>query len=116
MIDLELDSTNDLVIENYDLALLTEANQVAQNIQIKLQMFQGEWFLDITAGLPYYESILVKNPDGAEIDAIIKSEILAVEGVNELLEYSAEFDENNPRWLNVTFTVDTDFGVTSGSA
>ncbi len=115
MIDLELNTANDLKIEEYDLQLIKDEDQVAQNISIKLQMYQGEWFLNTKAGVPYYESILVKNPDGAAIDSLLKKAILTVDGVNELLEYEADFDEDIARLLTVSFKVNTIFGTVSGS-
>jgi hypothetical protein len=54
---------------------------VAQHIAIRLRMFFGEWFLDARQGVPYFELILVKNPDLGRINSIFRSVIVETPGV-----------------------------------
>lgn len=92
-VDLGLDPlTGDLAIVNNDLILVNDSDQVRQNLKIRLRFFRGEWFLDTTAGLPFYESILVKNPNLPDIDNIIKAEIIDTDGAEELLEFNSDYD------------------------
>ena len=48
--DLKLDENHDLHITN-DLVLTTESENVIQLLDIRLQFFKGEWFLDVLAGI-----------------------------------------------------------------
>ena len=80
MSDLALD------LETHDLALTATGElyltadiptSAAQRIAITLLMFSGEWFLDLTAGVPYYQSILVKNPDLALVRSLFRAKVAA---------------------------------------
>jgi hypothetical protein len=51
MIDLKLDDAGNVVIENSDLAFVTEDDEVAQSIRIRLRTWLGEWFLDKDYGV-----------------------------------------------------------------
>src|SRR4051794_9209127 len=57
------------------------ADRVAQQIKINLLAFLGEWFLDTTFGVPYLESILVKNPRMAVVETIVRNHIHSVPDV-----------------------------------
>ncbi len=109
-LDLELDEDcEDIIVPNLDLSLIDGTVQVKQALCIALRTFRGEWFLDNDAGVPYFESVLVKTPDISEINSILKAEILKVTNVNKILEFSSTFDAPN-RELSVSFRVDTTFG------
>lgn len=110
MIDLKLDSvTHDLVVENNDLQLVEGSEQVKQNLLIRLQSFKNDWYLNVDIGLPYYEDILVKNPNISDIDAYFKAYILETDGVSELLEYSSILN-TDPRILRVNFKYSDIYG------
>lgn len=114
MIDLKLNSDGDLAIEDLDLVLVEEDDQVAQNLLIRLRFFKGEWFLNVNDGIPYYQSILVKNPDGALVRSIFKEAILTTPDVTKLLSFTADLNVS-PRQAEVDFTVATIFGDVSVS-
>jgi len=108
--DFALDKdTHDLLVVGGNLQLVDAADQLEQNLKIRLQFFNAEWFLNTTNGLPFYSDILVKNPNIPNIDSIIKAEILDTDGVLELLEYISAFD-NSAREYSIDFTVRTEFG------
>jgi hypothetical protein len=80
---------------------------------VQLRTFLGEWFLDTSAGVPYYQSILGQKdrPDEdvkGTADSIIKANILIVEGVNRILAYESELESD--RTFSATFTADTIYG------
>lgn len=103
----------DLALEDYDFVLIDGAERVAQNIQIRLRTFVGEWYLDRNFGLPYFETILVKNPNGGLIRSILKAVILETLDVTELTQFTTEIDDLT-RELFITFTCETTFGTISG--
>lgn len=109
-IDLLLDQlTYDLKIGKQDLSLATESDELAQHLGIRLRFIQGEWFLDTTTGIPFFESIWIKNPDINFVDDVLKSAILETDGVTELIEFESTFD-NLQRTYTVTFKANTIYG------
>lgn len=120
MADISLDlvksssTYKDFLLVDGDLALTTDAdpsgtNNVLQDILQRLSMFQGEWFMDNTAGVPYYQQILRKNPDQSKIDAIFINTICGTLGVQQLLSYA--FVPNFAfRTLEVSFSCNTTSG------
>lgn len=107
MIDLLLDEiTGDLKIINFDLALIENRDQIAQNLAIRLRFILGEWFLDNTAGIPYYEDILIKNPNQYRVESVLKEEIYNTEGILEILRFETDFDSKS-RKFTVRIRCDT---------
>jgi len=115
MQDIKLDkTTHDVIFENGDLVLISGLDRVEQQIKIRLLFFYGEWFLNSTFGVRYYEDVLVGNPNFDQIEDMLKAEIADVDSVNEITEFSSNFISSS-RQLNVEFTVNTDFGTLEGS-
>jgi len=99
MPDIQLDLSpvsptfGDLVIEGGDLVITsTTIDDVRQSVLQRLRIFLGEWFLDNTIGLPYFQQILIKNPDQSKIDALFRDQILGTPGVIALNSYSFQTD------------------------
>ena len=102
MIDLKLDTlSHDLIIENYDVGLVVDGNQVRQNVKQRLLHFTKEWFLDLEAGTPWIESILIKGARVSNISSILKARISETIGIVELIEF--DLQENGERSLSVAF-------------
>ena len=110
MLDIRLNSDHDLDVNSLDLSLVDKAEQVRQQLLIKLRLFTGEWFLDTDFGTPYLQSILGKQLTLSASIAAIRKSILEVEGVNSIVELSYDFSAQTRR-LSVTFTVDTPYGL-----
>lgn len=108
MASIAIDSTNDIIIENNDLKLITGVEEVAQVLRQRLRVFRGEWFLDTRQGLPYYEEVLKKNPNPVTVDSLFKNEILNSPGIIELQSFTLEI---NGRELSLKFTALTQFGI-----
>lgn len=93
-----------------DASWIEAAERVQQQIKVTLLAFLGEWFLDITFGVPYLEAIMVKGPDRAQIEAILRASIADVPGVSSVRRLSIEIDRPQ-RQLAVNFEAATDFGI-----
>lgn len=107
MIDIALNQqTKDLRIINFDLVLIDEAEQITQNLLIRLKFFLGEWFFDTTQGIPYYEQLFIKSPNRISVDSILKDEIQQTEGIAKILSYESEYDASQ-RIFSVKFEVET---------
>jgi hypothetical protein len=110
--DILLDTdTGDISVVNSDLVLTEGQEAIEQNLRQRLQTFFKEWFLDNRIGIPYFEQVLVKNPDPIVVDSIFKKEIIETPGIEELIEFNASLDKSL-RELNLSFKARTiDGGV-----
>jgi hypothetical protein len=99
----------DLALTGNRLALVEGQQQIRQALLGRLRVFQGEWFLDVDAGTPWFQRILGKNlnPRGAE--AALKAVIAETPGVTRLVQFSFNVDPAT-RQAQVAFEVGTDFG------
>ena len=111
MIDLALDQqTGDLILYNFDLGLVDKLNQVIQNLAIRLRFIRGEWFLNIDAGIPYYQYFFVKKPNRIQIESFIINEIVTTRNISQLTEFSSGYDAVYRRF-RVRFKAISDYGV-----
>ncbi len=108
--DLKLD-------ENGQITLTPDLESaVAQHIAVRLRMFFGEWFLDARQGVPYFELILVKNPDIGRITGIFRSIALETPGVAAVERLALDLDATT-RILTVSdLRIKLDNGATLTSA
>lgn len=91
--DLKLNETTwDLDIVNGDLVILQKSNAIRQHVRQRLWIFQGEFFLDQTEGVPYYQQILKKAPNLLIVDAILKDRVSNTPGILELVEFELDYD------------------------
>ena len=105
--DIALDeTTGDLLLKDFDLQLVEDQDQIAQNLAIRLRFILGEWFLDITAGVSYYQDFFIKSPNQIRIESVLKQEILNTKGVTQILSFTSNFDSQR-RIYSVTFSVST---------
>lgn len=81
---------------------------VAQAVQTRLLLIQGEWFLDTTAGTPYFTRILGTGTQRT-CDQAIQDVIIGTEGVLRIDAYSSDV---NPvtRALTAAATITTVYG------
>lgn len=85
--------TGDLVYSNGKCPVSKdEGDVVAQRLYIRLRTFLTEWFLDRNYGVPY-GNILGNKVSKAKADQILQTEILSVEGVSEIFEWSSNIDK-----------------------
>ena len=104
----------DLLVQNGDLVIVSGRAAIQQDIIQRMSFFAGEWFMDNTQGLPWFQQILVKNPDQGIVDAIFRNVIFGVPGVVSLTQYS--FKPNlAARLLNISFIASTTQGTVSYS-
>ncbi len=113
MKDLKLTQDGDLAIELFDLALVDGREQVAQRMKTRLKTFLGEWFLDTTVGVPYFEDILVKNPDTELVNAVLQEQILLDAEITEILTFTADYN-NATRKVSYRTSVQTVYGTIEG--
>lgn len=103
-VDILLDKSGDLYFKGADIVL---ANSVRQKIKIRLRWFFQEWRWDDEVGIPYFEYLLVKNPDLDQVKEIIEEQIFNVDEVTEVNDVSIEIDSKS-RGATITYEVATD--------
>ena len=101
--DVLLSTTNTITAPTFT---TTTSENLAQRLKIRLQTFKGEWFLDGTIGIDYFNQIAGKNRSKAAVDAIIQAEILKEQEVLQITAYSSVVDKTT-RKITIQFTVRT---------
>lgn len=102
--------TNDLDISNFDLRITEGLEAIAQRLRVRLRIFLKSYVYNRNFGVPYRDVVFQKNVNLTQLEAAFKVEILAVEGINELLEFNLDFDNAN-RNLLLNFRANTDEGI-----
>lgn len=121
MADLSLDlnpaslTYKDLLVVSGDLILTSDAeaggnNPVLQDVIQRLSMFLGEWFLDNTQGTPWFQQILVKNPNDGDIDGLLKNILMGTPGVEGIVSMSFQ-----PNFAHRTLSIQFALLTTSGT-
>lgn len=107
--------TRELIMVAGDLVLTRDLDAIRQDIDKRLRTFRGEWFLDESEGVPYFESVLVKSPDLSAIQSVFRRELLAVDGVDKVNSLLSLDFNRATRKLSVTWSVLSDLGVINGT-
>lgn len=84
------------------------SDAVAQAIQTKLKMFQGDYWENLEDGLPFFQEIAGEKNVSA-IDLLYQSRVLEVPNVTGIESFSSSLAD---RQYTATMTVTTSFGTT----
>lgn len=87
-----LSPTGDYVFGFGNTSFYTDADAVAQAIQTKLKLFQGEWWEDLDDGLPFFQQI-AGSRDKDAIDLLIRSRILDTPNVLMITTFSSTLQD-----------------------
>lgn len=107
MVDFKLDATGDLELTESGDISTTES--IVQAVRIRLRWFFSEWRLGPYLGFPYFEQLLIKNPNEAKLRGLIRDAVTAVDGVTDVTDI--QFDVNRAARrasVRITFTTDND--------
>jgi len=118
--DIKVDPvTCDIIIKNNDVVTIFDQEVIVQNVVVTLRMFSGgnDWPFDPSLGVPWFRDKLtgeniLGNSDLEQVESILKREIIAVDGVEELLEFDTAYVATT-RVFTVDFKFRTKFGVSS---
>ena len=98
-----LDDNHDMCRSISSIKLLRDSDAILQTVKTRLLLHYEEWFLDLNAGIPYFQLILVNNPNLVEIESIIGREIALTDGVDRVLNIALSFRPED-RSLAVDFS------------
>ena len=110
--DIKLSQAQDIVIENGDIALVTEGLEVVQAAKIKILHIFGEWVFDYTLGVDWFGIMFSTDKVITLKKAEIQKALNATVGIRRLLSLDFATDPIN-RAAQIDFTADTDFGTVS---
>lgn len=110
--DLLLGTDGDLVFDNEAVTVTTSKTEaIAQKLSIKLRTFLGEWFLNTSLGVPYFQEVFGKTKSKAAIDIIFRKQISEDEDVVAITEFSSTLESD--RSYSLSFRVRTISGETT---
>jgi len=115
MLDFALNANGDLDLSQGGLALIDGSARVAQQVQLKLRLWQGEWFLDTSFGTPYLQSILGKGLTLSGALAALRRSVLEVDGVTAITSLSYDYQASQ-RSLLVALVLQTEEGLVEVAA
>lgn len=104
-----LDESHDLYVRGGQVARATGADFVVQAIRTRLLLYRGEWWLDLSAGVPWFEEILGWPGALRTAEVEIRRSITETPGVTELVSFDVQLDRR-ARDLRITFEVLTEYG------
>ena len=81
---------------------------VAQAVQTRLFLFEGEWFLDSREGMTWNTQVLGVRTANTR-DPAIRRRVLGTTGVNAILAYSSDLNRDSCGF-SVGMTIDTIYG------
>ena len=112
----------DLVVANGDLVLTRDTVQgralgtepIGQSVAQRIRTVLGEFFLDTTLGVPYFQDLFGKRNQFLAFETALQTTILATPGVLALVAWSFDVDAATRR-VNVTFRAQTTAGLVDWS-
>lgn len=112
-LDLSIDVTDgDLFVGANGPVMIGGLAAVAQLALIAVRLFQEEWFLNLAAGMPWYQEILGEKVPEQLVRRRLETILLAVPCVTSIISLVIEFDAGATRGMNITVNLRTAFGDT----
>lgn len=104
--NLKLDSNWD-IIPGKGMTRIVGVDYIAQLVKCRLLTLYGEWDLDLTLGVPWFNEILGTTAGINTAQQIILDTINQTWGVYEVITFDATYSN---RQLSITFTAASIFG------
>ena len=112
--DIKLDEDGDISLVNGDAQTTSVgAEDLAQRLRIRLNTFQGEWFMDNTLGIDWWNRVMGKNRSKMAVDALIQDAILKEPDALQIVSYTSSISTN--RKFSCSFRVRTEDGAISSA-
>ncbi len=101
---------HDLYLEaDGNLGMVTAAHAVGQHVRERLMTFEGEWFLDVSAGVTWLSDIMGKRYNPTLAEALIKNEVLDTPGVTGINTFSIGYDRERRDLMIRSMEVATEY-------
>lgn len=92
-----------------NIKVIEGVESLAENVDQRLQLFKGKYFMETTAGVPYFEEIITKPVDPGLAASVLNAEISKEPEVTSIGNVSASLDRNL-RNFNYDATINSIFG------
>lgn len=99
----DIEVVNGVIVRSFD------TDQVRQLIETRLLLVQQEWFLDLSAGLPWFTEMTGRQANQFTIRSYISNEIINTPGVESLQSLDMDYD-SGARKLNIVYVYTDVFG------
>lgn len=92
-LDIGIDTkTNDIAHSDGLIGYVNLDAETIQRVRTCLRRIEGEWFLDVEAGLPYFGGQMLGGKDFEYVKMLIREELLGIEGVQKVAEINLVID------------------------
>jgi hypothetical protein len=88
---------------------IDQPEAVAQSVLTRLNLWQGQWFYDVTLGMPWQWQVLGTGTQNTR-DAVIRANVIQTPGVSGIVEYYSVMNKDT-RTFAVAMTINTIFGA-----
>ena len=110
-----LNEFHDMYVMNGQIARKSNSDAILQTIKTRLLTVQEEWFLDLSAGLPWFTKMAGKNADLYTVRNYLTREITASPGVDSLISLNLQYN-SEARKLDIEFAYTDIYGRTMQGA
>lgn len=101
----------DLDLPNGTTAIVDGAACAVQHTKIALDIFLGEWFLDLRVGISYFRDVLVHSPNADIVRSVFRQGVLKTPGIVSVPEIEVTLDSDK-RIASVDFVAIYQDGTT----
>lgn len=105
-IDAENPIEGDLRLTDGQLTLVEGDDAIDQHLRNRLRFFLGEWFLDTRQGLPYFQSVFVKNPNRPAVRSAFRRTIRETPGIVAVTELQLTINADRSTQVDFVATLD----------
>ncbi len=103
-------TTGDIDVQNNTLYFVDGLSAISQEVAIRFRGFLGEWFLDTSLFMPWFEDVFIKAPSFAVVQEICKNCILETPGVIALNTFNLNLNAGG-RSASLSFTAQAQSGT-----
>ena len=107
---IKIDENRNPVIVNGKFIFVFDADVVAQNCEQAMRQQLGELNYDADKGIQYFDNIFTGNPNFQRFESQARQAISAVIGVNGIVSFNFEFNDNI---LSYNAVISTIYGETT---
>ncbi len=101
-----VNSSNDLYLDDFgNIAIAVDQEALAQDCKHAARTILGEMVLQTNLGIPNFETIWNGVPNYVQYEAAVRTAILSVPGVLEVVSFTAEQINNTLRYTAVIRTI-----------
>jgi hypothetical protein len=90
---------------------INSPNGVAQSVQTNLELFLGEWYLDQTAGVPYFQGVL-GNYSQAVADQTEQDYVSNIFGVSAIVNFASTLNPITRQYTITLLRIQTIYSTT----